>query len=149
MVKGNVIGIVGQSGSGKSTITQLLLHYYAAQKGEIKINGTPIHQLDTYSYRKKIGYVGQEPVLFSMSIKDNIKLSNPNISDEEIKQVLVEANAWEFVSKLENGMDTFVGSRGAQLSGGQKQRIAIGRALAKKPCLFILDEATSALDQQS
>lgn len=93
--------------------------------------------------------MGQEPVLFSMSIKDNIKLSNPNISDEEIKQVLVEANAWEFVSKLENGMDTFVGSRGAQLSGGQKQRIAIGRALAKKPCLFILDEATSALDQQS
>lgn len=85
------------------------------------------------SYRQKIGFVGQEPVLFAMSIAENLKLANPTISEEEMIQILKRANAWEFVQKMENGLNTYVGSGGTQLSGGQKQRIAIARALCKKP----------------
>lgn len=85
------------------------------------------------SFRQKIGFVGQEPVLFAMSIAENLKLTNPTISEEEMVQVLKKANAWEFVQKMQNGLNTYVGSGGTQLSGGQKQRIAIARALCKKP----------------
>ena len=85
------------------------------------------------SYRQKIGFVGQEPVLFAMSIAENLKLANPTISEEEMIQILKRANAWEFVQKMENGLNTYFGSGGTQLSGGQKQRIAIARALCKKP----------------
>lgn len=85
------------------------------------------------SYRQKIGFVGQEPVLFAMSIAENLKLANPTISEEKMIKILKKANAWEFVQKMENGLNTYVGSGGTQLSGGQKQRIAIARALCKKP----------------
>lgn len=137
--KGTITAIVGPSGSGKSTIAQLLLHFYNPNSGSIKINGHPLPDLNIYEFRKGVGYVGQEPVLFSMSIKDNIKLADSEISDEGVKEVLKRAYAWDFVQKLEEGMDTYVGNRGAQLSGGQKQRIAIARALAKNPSLIILD----------
>lgn len=97
------------------------------------INGTNIKELNMKHYRRKIGFVGQEPVLFAVSIADNLRLADPKLTDEEIIEALKKANAWEFVEKMEKQMNTYVGSGGAQLSGGQKQRIAIARALCKKP----------------
>ena len=141
--------LVGESGCGKSTIVQLLLRYYDTKSGNILVNNSKITEIDMSSYRQKIGFVGQEPVLFAMSIAENLKLANPTISEEEMIQILKRANAWEFVEKMENGLNTYVGSGGTQLSGGQKQRIAIARALCKKPEILILDEATSALDRKN
>ncbi|CAM5998956.1 unnamed protein product [Sphagnum balticum] len=100
-------------------------------------------------FRRKVGFVGQEPVLFAMSIEDNLKLANPDLTPEEIVDALKQANAWEFVEKMERGVSTYVGPGGAQLSGGQKQRIAIARAICKRPQLLVLDEATSALDRKN
>lgn len=101
------------------------------------------------NYRRKVGFVGQEPVLFAMSIAENLRLADPTLSEDELVDALKKANAWEFVEKLEKKLDTYVGSSGAQLSGGQKQRIAIARALCKRPQILVLDEATSALDRKN
>lgn len=140
---------MGESGSGKSTIVQLIDRFYDPTSGGILINGTDLKELNLEAYRRQIGYVGQEPVMFSMTIRENMLFSKEEATEDEIVQALKSANAWEFVVKMENGLDTFIGSGGAQISGGQKQRLAIARAILKNPSMFIFDEATSALDRKN
>ena len=147
--EGKVNALVGESGCGKSTIVQLLLRFYDCVSGRILINGDNITDMNLNNYKRKIGFVGQEPVLFAMSIADNLKLADPTLTEDEMISALKKANAWEFVEKMEKKLDTYVGSSGTQLSGGQKQRIAIARAICKRPQILILDEATSALDRKN
>lgn len=146
--EGKTTALVGPSGSGKSTVIQLIERYYASSSGQILIDGKDIKDLNLTSLRHYIGYVGQEPVLFNCSIKDNMLLSKPDATDEEIMQALKDANAYDFITKkMTNGIETMVGGSGGSLSGGQKQRVAIARAFLKKPKILLLDEATSALDK--
>lgn len=125
------------------------MRYYDCTKGSITVNDRNIRTININNFRRKIGFVGQEPVLFAMTIQDNLRIADPNLTKEEIITALKKANAWEFVEKMEQGIETYVGANGAQLSGGQKQRIAIARALCKNPQILILDEATSALDRKN
>ncbi|CAG8974166.1 hypothetical protein HYALB_00013603 [Hymenoscyphus albidus] len=145
---GTNVAIVGPSGGGKSTIGSLLLRFYNPTKGTISINGRDISTVNIKSLRRRIGMVGQEPVLMSGSIAENIAYGKPHASRAEIIAAAKQANC-QFISDFPEGLDTSVGARGAQLSGGQKQRIAIARALLKNPDILILDEATSALDAES
>ncbi|KAI0534817.1 P-loop containing nucleoside triphosphate hydrolase protein [Xylaria digitata] len=145
---GSNVCIVGPSGGGKSTVTSLLLRFYDLDSGSIRVNGVDIATMNAKSLRRHIGVVAQEPVLFSGTIAENIAYSNPRADRAAIVQAASRANC-TFISKLQKGLDTEVGSRGTQLSGGQKQRIAIARALLKNPDILILDEATSALDAES
>lgn len=145
---GTNVAIVGPSGGGKSTIGSLLLRFYKPTEGTIKINGVDISTMNGKSLRRRIGLVGQEPVLFSGSIAENIAYGKPRASRAEIIAAARKANC-EFIADFPDGLETSVGARGAQLSGGQKQRIAIARALLKDPDILILDEATSALDAES
>ena len=145
---GTNVAIVGPSGGGKSTIGSLLLRFYNPTKGTISINGVDISTMNGKSLRRRIGMVGQEPVLMSGSIAENIAYGKPHASRAEIIAAARKANC-QFISDFPDGLDTSVGARGAQLSGGQKQRIAIARALLKNPDILILDEATSALDAES
>ncbi|KAK0363323.1 ATP-binding cassette permease mdl1 [Friedmanniomyces endolithicus] len=146
--QGSNIAIVAPSGAGKSTVASLLLRFYAPSSGEITIAGKDISHMNAKQLRRKIGYVGQEPVLFSGTIAENIAYGRPGATRGEIVQAARQANC-EFVADFPDGMETFVGARGTQLSGGQKQRLAIARALLKNPDILILDEATSALDAES
>lgn len=145
---GSNIAVVGQSGGGKSTIASLLLRFYNPTEGTISINGVDISKMNGKQLRRRIGFVGQEPVLFSGSIEDNIRYGRPEATRAEVVAAARKANC-TFLSDLPDGLDTDVGARGAQLSGGQKQRVAIARALLKNPDILILDEATSALDAES
>lgn len=145
---GTNVAIVGPSGGGKSTIASLLLRFYNPTEGTITINGVDISTMNGKSLRRRIGMVGQEPVLMSGSIAENIAYGKPHASRSEIIAAARKANC-QFISDFPDGLDTSVGARGAQLSGGQKQRIAIARALLKNPDILILDEATSALDAES
>lgn len=145
---GTNVAIVGPSGGGKSTIASLLLRFYNPTEGSILINGQDISKMNGKSLRRRIGMVGQEPVLMSGSIAENIAYGKPNATRSEIIAAAKKANC-QFISDFPEGLDTQVGARGAQLSGGQKQRIAIARALLKNPDILILDEATSALDAES
>ncbi|KAI6247216.1 ABC multidrug transporter [Erysiphe necator] len=145
---GSNIAIVGPSGGGKSTIGSLLLRFYLPTSGVISINGRDISSMNAKSLRRRIGLVGQEPVLMSGSIADNIAYGIPHASHAEIVAAAKKANC-NFISDFPDQLETQVGARGAQLSGGQKQRIAIARALLKNPDILILDEATSALDAES
>lgn len=149
---GSVQAIVGSSGSGKSTLGNLLLRFYDINSGSLLIDHKDIKELDINWLRSQIGSVSQDPVLFSCSIKDNIIFGLSNFStldDDKIIQSLKEANAWEFIKQLPDGLNTVVGERGIMLSGGQKQRIALARAIIKDPKVLLLDEATSALDAES
>ncbi|KAF9669200.1 hypothetical protein SADUNF_Sadunf14G0083100 [Salix dunnii] len=146
---GTTAALVGQSGSGKSTVISLIERFYDPQAGEVLIDGTNIKEFQLKWIREKIGLVSQEPVLFASSIKDNIAYGKDSATTEEIKAAAELANAAKFIDKLPQGIDTMVGEHGTQLSGGQKQRIAIARAILKDPRILLLDEATSALDTES
>ena len=147
--QGKFIGIAGQSGSGKSTLMKLLPRLYEIEEGKILIDNYDINKIELYSLRRQVGIVPQEPLLFSGSISENIAVTNPNASSDEIVRAAKAANAHDFIMELNEGYSTKVGERGSGLSGGQKQRIAIARTLLNKPKLVIMDEATSALDYNS
>ncbi|CAI9106393.1 OLC1v1005538C2 [Oldenlandia corymbosa var. corymbosa] len=146
---GTNMALVGRSGSGKSTVISLIERFYDPQVGEVLIDGINIKEFQLKSIRSKIGLVSQEPMLFSLSIKDNIAYGKDNATLNQIKAAAELANAAKFIDKLPQGFDTMVGSHGSQLSGGQKQRIALARAILKDPRILLLDEATSALDAES
>ena len=147
--KGKTIALVGQSGSGKSTIANLLTRFYDINDGSIEVDGVEVRDWDMHALRGLIGLVTQDSILFNESIKNNLLIGKPNATDEEIIDALKIANAYEFVASLPNGIDTNIGDAGGKLSGGQKQRLSIARAVLKNPPIMILDEATSALDTES
>ncbi len=147
--KGKTVALVGQSGSGKSTIANLLTRFYDVQEGSVKIDGIDIKDMTLESLRDLMGLVTQDSILFNDTIKNNILLGKQDATDEEIIAALKIANAYEFVKDLPNGIETNIGDAGGKLSGGQKQRLSIARAVLKNPPIMILDEATSALDTES
>ena len=147
--KGKTIALVGQSGSGKSTIANLLTRFYDINDGSIEVDGVEVRDWDMHALRGLIGLVTQDSILFNESIKNNLLIGKPDATDEEIIEALKIANAYEFVTTLPNGINTNIGDAGGKLSGGQKQRLSIARAVLKNPPIMILDEATSALDTES
>lgn len=147
--KGKTVALVGQSGSGKSTIANLITRFYDVNEGQITIDGENIKNLTKHSLRNLLGLVTQDSILFNETIKNNILIGKQDATDEDIINALKIANAWEFVKELPNGIDTNIGDAGGKLSGGQKQRLSIARAVLKNPPIMILDEATSALDTES
>lgn len=147
--KGSTIALVGQSGSGKSTIANLVTRFYDVNEGSIKIDGIDIRDMTKRSLRNLMGLVTQDSILFNDTIRNNVGLGKDNATDEEIIDALKIANAWEFVKDLPLGLNTNIGDSGNKLSGGQKQRLSIARAVLKNPPIMILDEATSALDTES
>ncbi|NPD32385.1 ABC transporter ATP-binding protein [Eggerthellaceae bacterium zg-997] len=146
---GQRVGLVGRSGSGKTTITSLLLRLADLQDGAIRIDGQSIHQVTQVSLRRQIAYVPQEPLLFHRTIRENIAYGRPDATEEQIMAAARDAHALEFIERLPQGLDTQTGERGVRLSGGQRQRIAIARALLEDAPILVLDEATSALDSES
>jgi len=147
--KGETVALVGQSGSGKSTIAALLNRFYDVDKGSITIDGHDLRDLKQHDFRKMIAYIPQEAHLFNDTIKENLLLGKPDASMEEIIHACKVANAYDFITETENGFDTTIGDRGSKLSGGQRQRLTIARAVLKNPPVLLLDEATSALDAES
>jgi len=146
---GEAVALVGPSGAGKSTVFQLLLRFYAAQKGSISFDGIDIADLDPGELRRAIALVAQDPVIFSGSITDNIRYGRPGAGDDDVRRAAEAAAAAEFIDRLPQGFDTLLGERGVTLSGGQRQRLAIARAMLRDAPLLLLDEATSALDAEN
>lgn len=147
--KGQTVALVGQSGSGKSTVANLLNRFYDVQQGSIKVDGVDLRDYSLKSLRGMIGLVTQDSILFNDTIRNNMTLGKEDATEEEIVHALKVANAYEFVQNLPNGIDTNIGDSGNKLSGGQKQRLSIARAVLKNPPIMVLDEATSALDTES
>jgi len=147
--RGQKLALVGESGSGKSTVVQLLERFYTPLSGTIRVNGSDLNSLQLIWWRQQMGYVGQEPVLFATSVRNNITGGDAEVPEEKVIKVLKQAQAFDFLDALEKKWDTYVGVGGGQISGGQKQRIAIARALFRQPQILLLDEATSALDNES
>ena len=147
--KGHTVALVGQSGSGKSTIANLVTRFYDVDSGEIKIDGINIKDITKKSLRNTMGLVTQDSILFNDTVKNNIGLGKENASDNDIIEAAKIANAHDFIMELPEGYDTNIGDSGNKLSGGQKQRLSIARAVLKNPPIMILDEATSALDTES
>jgi len=146
---GESIALVGPSGAGKSTIINLVIGFIRPGNGRILIDGCDMNDLDLRTYRRFISVVPQDSILFEGTIRENISYGIPTVSEKEVEIALRNANAWEFVQQLPQGIDTPIGEHGARLSGGQKQRLSIARALIRNPKILILDEATSALDTES
>lgn len=146
---GQRIALVGPSGSGKSTLASMILQFYQPDQGSVSFDNRAAADYNLNHLRSQMAYVPQEIILFGGTIRDNIAYGRPDSSDEAIIEAAKGAQAWEFISRFEDGLDTLVGDRGIQLSGGQKQRIAIARALLRDPAILILDEATSSLDSSS
>ncbi|MEH0165634.1 ABC transporter transmembrane domain-containing protein [Paucibacter sp. JuS9] len=146
---GQTVALVGPSGAGKSTVFQLLLRFYDAQSGQVRLDGIPIRDLPLSELRARIGLVPQDSVIFSANAMENIRYGKPGATDEEVMAAAKAAFADDFIRKLPEGYQTFLGERGVRLSGGQRQRISIARAMLKNPPLLLLDEATSALDAES
>lgn len=147
--KGELVALVGPSGSGKTTLAALLLRFYDPGEGAVTLDGKDLRDATFHSLRRQIGLVTQETMLFNDTVRHNLAYGKPGASEPEIIEAARAANAWEFIEKLPQGLDTLVGERGILLSGGQKQRLAIARAILKNPPILVLDEATSALDAQS
>ena len=147
--KGKTVALVGQSGSGKSTIANLITRFYDVNQGAILIDGVDVKDMQTTSLRKLIGVVSQDSILFNDTIKNNLLIGKPDATDEELITAAKIANAYEFINDLPEGFDTNIGDAGSKLSGGQKQRLSIARAVLKNPPIMVLDEATSALDTES
>jgi ATP-binding cassette subfamily B protein len=146
---GQTVGIIGATGSGKSTLMNLLCRFYDVTEGEVKIDGINLKDLDLYSLRDNIGMAMQDVFLFSDTIEGNIAYGRPNCSFDEVEAVAKIANAHNFILQMPEGYDTIVGERGVGLSGGQKQRISLARALLKSPSVIILDDTTSAVDMET
>ncbi|KAA3617131.1 MAG: ABC transporter ATP-binding protein [Calditrichaeota bacterium] len=147
--KGEMVAFVGHSGSGKTTLVNLLPRFYELSEGQIIVDGHDSRDLTLHSLRGQMSIVTQETILFNDTIRTNIAYGMENVTDTEIIEAAKVANAWEFIEKMENGLDSHIGEKGTRLSGGQKQRISIARAILKNPSILILDEATSALDTES
>lgn len=147
--KGKTVALVGQSGSGKTTVANLLARFYDVNEGSIKVDGINIKDLNIKDYRALLGMVTQESVLFNDSVYHNILMGKPDATREEVIVAAKIANAHQFIEGLPEGYDTNIGDDGGKLSGGQKQRVSIARAVLKNPPIMILDEATSALDTES
>ena len=147
--KGRMIALAGPSGGGKTTLIDLLMRLYEPSSGGIVVDGRLLSAYDVNSWRKSIGYVPQESILFDATIKENLLWSVGKASDVELSRACELAHAYEFIQGLPQGYDTLVGDRGVRLSGGQRQRVALARAILRNPELLILDEATSALDSES
>jgi ATP-binding cassette, subfamily B, bacterial len=146
---GQTVALVGSSGSGKSTIVQLLMRFYNLESGKITVNGKNIYDYNITEFRKNIAVVPQEVILFGGTIGENIEYGRPGATQEEILEAAKQANALEFIERFPEGLETIVGDRGIKLSGGQRQRIAIARAILRNPSILLLDEATSSLDAES
>lgn len=146
---GEKVALAGHSGAGKSTIIQLLLNFYPVNQGVLRVDEKPVEDWNLKQLRSNIGIVPQEVLLFGGSIRENIAYAKPDATEEEIIEAAKKANAWQFIAKFPEGLDTKVGERGIKLSGGQRQRVAIARAILKDPAILILDEATSSLDAES
>lgn len=148
--KGNKVGIYGESGAGKSSLVNLMMRFYQCESGNIYIDGIDINEFTNSSLRKHIGIINQEIFLFTnMNIRDNIRYGNENCTDADIIEAAKKANCHNFIMKLPNGYDSFIGNNGVKLSGGERQRIAIARLFLLNPDILIMDEATSKLDNVS
>lgn len=146
---GKIIGLIGATGAGKTSITQLITRFYEPEEGEVLIDGRPVSDYRIRTLRKHIGFVLQEPFLFSTTIRENIAYGNPNVMNKQIIDAAKRAQAHEFIMQMPKGYDTMLGERGMGLSGGQKQRIAIARAICINPSILVLDDATSAVDMET
>ncbi|MEM6490543.1 MAG: ATP-binding cassette domain-containing protein, partial [Pseudomonadota bacterium] len=146
---GETVALVGPSGAGKSTIFNLILRFYDAETGAVRIDGVDLKSADIAAVRARIAMVSQDPAIFSADAADNIRFGRPDADDDAVRAAAKAAAADGFIDALPDGYATFLGERGVRLSGGQKQRIAIARAILRDPALLLLDEATSALDAES
>lgn len=146
---GETVAILGATGSGKSSLIHLIPRFYDVKNGRVTIDGQDVRDMDTSSLRRNIGIALQEPILFSGTIRDNIRYGRPEATDEEVIAAARIAQAHEFIEAFPNGYDTILGQRGVNLSGGQKQRIAIARALLVNPAVLILDDSTSSVDVET